>query len=168
MGPARNDHASFRGGADMIHLFHTATIDGEQFQAFVTSGGVSLIHRCRHEPGSQDAPIGNCTTIEKMDSEWQVVKYGNQSRIRLGCLSEKGVRELAREFGIPCGPDADSRDATKTFCTSPTFNVLQNWLNSHPRLAKEFTGGPYLLAWEKYRTSTFKQKASRTKTRSST
>lgn len=137
-----------------LHLFHSATFDQETFQAYVTNRGIQLLHRCRHIPGTQDTPIGYCTSIQQHPAhppgpaEWQVVKYYDQPHIRLCCLSGSAINVLAREFGIPKGPDADEREASQLFFNSPAFLALIIWAKAHPRFAKQCqNSGPYLMNW---------------------
>lgn len=139
-----------------IYLFHSASFDGEKFEAYVSDQGIDLIHeKCKLTGCSQHAPIGSCTSIQALPlrgsepKQWCVVKYTNQPRIGLTCLSSSAVKELAKEFGLPIGPDQYDPEASMLFFKSPAFRALQQWAKAHPKLAKQCqNSGPYLPSWQ--------------------
>lgn len=82
---------------------------------------------------------------------WALCKYGNQWHMSLS-LSERGLRRLAVEFGIPIVPLLEPEmgqmvDDPSFFYNSRAFAAIRRWARAHPRKIMTLRGDAYLYLW---------------------
>lgn len=122
-------------------VFHTATIGGKQFEAFMADDG-PYISSTKPLSG---VSLGVCRirhfhpTWHVRDQEgWGVVKYDSESKNYLDGFSEQQAHELANEFGINLWEPMQIGNVSEAaFYQGKAWEGLKAWVKAHPRIAKQ-------------------------------
>jgi hypothetical protein len=135
--------------------FYRTTIEGREFGATLHGGSGGII--VYDYKNRDSANLGVCEIVHDEANKiyrhvcsntkhYFVAKYGDswQAKIDLCELSEKGLKEFAKSFGIPICFARNYSGREDGFYKSPAFTALCEWAKNNPKKNRRYRGAQYL------------------------
>jgi hypothetical protein len=141
---------------DSAYVFFRAMIEGRSFVGVMGGDGPTIEAGERDKPPSH-AVLGpsSIRLFDKLSEPdiapgWWIVKYQDERRLSLCGLSEAGVRELSKCFGIPVYGEGKYGTGPALFLRSEAGKGLCEWATLHANLAKSMRHCAEYIPWPNY------------------